>query len=163
MNFSKAVKSLLFIFFISAGTLSAQQMQMPQIQPADSVSDSELEQFVDVAIDLQDIRFEADSIIIGRLEEEGMSTERFQQIMMAQQNPTQSVELTTDEEETVANMQTFLQEVSMKAQQQQIQTLQNSELSPQRFQSIAAALQQDQDLAVRFQQMATEMESESGN
>ena len=158
MKFSKAIKALIITLFISAASLSAQQMQMPQIQPADSVSDAELAQFVNVAIDLQGIRFEADSMIVGRLEEEGMSTERFQQIMMAQQNPAQSVELTTDEEQTVANMQSFLQEVSMKAQQQQMQAVQNSELTPQRFQSIAAALQQDQDLAVRFQEMAAEME-----
>ncbi len=158
MKFSKSIKGLIITLFISAASLSAQQMQMPQIQPADSVSDAELAQFVNVAIDLQGIRFEADSMIVGRLEEEGMSTERFQQIMMAQQNPAQSVELTTDEEQTVANMQSFLQEVSMKAQQQQMQAVQNSELTPQRFQSIAAALQQDQDLAVRFQEMAAEME-----
>lgn len=161
MKFSKAVKALLFTLLLSTTAISAQQMQMPQVQPADSVSDAELKKFVDVAMDLQGIRVEADSLVGDRLEEEGMTQQRFRQIMMAQQNPNQSVELTTEEEETVASMQSFLQEVSMTAQQQQMKAIQQSELSQQRFQSIAAALQQDRDLAMRFQQMAAQMEGGS--
>lgn len=135
-------------------------MQMPQIAPADSVSDAELEQFVLIAQELQGIRMELDSLVVGKLEEKGMSTARFQEIMQSQQNPqTTDVELTTKEEETVANMQSFLQQASMKAQQQQMQSIQNSELSAQRFQSIAQAMQSDKELAMRMQTMAMEMES----
>ncbi len=135
-------------------------MQMPQIAPADSVSDAELEQFVLIAQELQGIRMELDSMVVAKLDEEGMSTARFQKIMQNQQNPqSEDLELTTKEEKTVANMQSFLQQASMKAQQQQMQSIQNSELSAQRFQSIAQAMQSDKELAMRMQTMALEMES----
>ena len=158
MKLLKAVKTLLFIVLLSGTTVFAQQMQMPQIQPADSVSDAELGQFVDVAMNLQGISMEADQLVIARLEEEGMSTQRFQQIMMAQQDPNQNANVTTEEEEALANMQSFLQEVSMGVQQKQMTAIQNSELSQQRFQSIAAGIQTNKDLAMRFQALTAEME-----
>jgi hypothetical protein len=163
MNFSKAAKALLLTLFLSTTvTLAQQQMQMPQVQPADSVSDQELEMFVDVAMDIQGIKVEADSMIMDKLDEEGMSQQRFRQIMMSQQNPNApQVDLTTEEQETLKVMQSFLQDVSMKAQQQQLAAIQESEMSQQRFQSIAMALQQDKDLAMRFQEMAQEMETDS--
>ena len=163
MNFSKAVKSLLFTLFLSTTAVMAQQMQMPQVVPADSVSDEELALFVDTAMQLQGVRMQADNVIMGKLEEEGMTVQRFQEIMVSQQNPNApAVELTAEEEETITTMSGVLQEVSMNAQQQQMQIVESSELTQQRFQSIAAALQQDQELAARFQQMAMEME-QGGN
>lgn len=160
MNILKRAKALIFSLIICSTAVMAQNMQMPQIAPADSVSDAELEQFVLIAQELQGIRMELDSLVVGKLEEKGMSTARFQEIMQSQQNPqTTDVELTTKEEETVANMQSFLQQASMKAQQQQMQSIQNSELSAQRFQSIAQAMQSDKELAMRMQTMAMEMES----
>lgn len=160
MKIIRSFQALTLALIIGTTSAWAQQMQMPQVQPAQSVSDAELTKFVDVAMDIQGIRFEADSLLMGRLEEEGMTTQRFQQIMMAQQNPNApEVTLTTEEEETVANMRGFLQELSMNAQEQQLKAIQASDLNQQRFQSIAMALQQDKELAMRFQELIDEMES----
>lgn len=160
MNILKRVKALILSLIICSTAVAAQNMPMPQIAPADSVSDSELEQFVIIAQELQGIRMELDSMVVAKLEEEGMSTARFQEIMQSKQNPEgEEIELTTKEEETVANMQSFLQQASMTAQKQQIQSIQESEMSAQRFQSIAQAMQSDKDLAMRMQTIAMEMES----
>jgi hypothetical protein len=133
-------------------------MQMPQVAPADSVTDAEIEQFVSIAQEIQGIRMEMDSLVIAKLDEEGMSTERFQVIMQSMQNPQgNDVTLSTEEEETVAKMQVFLQEISMKAQKDQLASIQESEMSQQRFQSIAQAMQTDKDLAMRFQEIAANM------
>lgn len=161
MNIITSVKALVITIIISTSGIVAQQMQMPQIAAADSVNDAELEQFVLVAKDIQEIRIEMDNLVIARLEKEGMTTERFQEIMMSQQNPqAQSITLTTKEEQIIGNMQSFLQEISMKAQEQQLASIQESEMTQQRFQSIAQTLQTDNDLAMRFQEMLSEMESE---
>lgn len=161
MNIITSVKALVITIIISTSGIVAQQMQMPQIAAADSVNDAELEQFVLVAMDIQEIRIEMDNLVIARLEKEGMTTERFQEIMMSQQNPqAQSITLTTKEEQIIGNMQSFLQEISMKAQEQQLASIQESEMTQQRFQSIAQTLQTDNDLAMRFQEMLSEMESE---
>jgi len=160
MNILKRAKALILSLIICSTAVAAQNMPMPQIAPADSVSDSELEQFVIIAQELQGIRMELDSMVVAKLEEEGMSTARFQEIMQSKQNPqADELTLTTKEEETVANMQTFLQQASMKAQQQQMESIQNSELTAQRFQSIAQAMQSDRELAMRMQTVAKEMES----
>jgi hypothetical protein len=160
MNILKRVKALILSLIICSTAVAAQSMPMPQIAPADSVSDSELEQFVIIAQELQGIRMELDSMVVAKLEEEGMSTARFQEIMQSKQNPEgEEIELTTKEEETVANMQSFLQQASMSAQKQQMQSIQDSEMSAQRFQSIAQAMQSDKELAMRMQTMAMEMES----
>lgn len=160
MNILKRVKALILSLIICSTAVAAQNMPMPQITPADSVSDSELEQFVIIAQELQGIRMELDSMVVAKLEEEGMSTARFQEIMQSKQNPEgEEIELTTKEEETVANMQSFLQQASMSAQKQQMQSIQDSEMSAQRFQSIAQAMQSDKELAMRMQTMAMEMES----
>jgi len=160
MNILKRVKALILSLIICSTAVAAQNMPMPQITPADSVSDSELEQFVIIAQELQGIRMELDSMVVVKLEEEGMSTARFQEIMQSKQNPEgEEIELTTKEEETVANMQSFLQQASMSAQKQQMQSIQESDMSAQRFQSIAQAMQSDKELAMRMQTIAMEMES----
>ena len=160
MNILKRVKALILSLIICSTAVAAQNMPMPQITPADSVSDSELEQFVIIAQELQGIRMELDSLVVAKLEEEGMSTARFQEIMRSKQNPEgEEIELTTKEEETVANMQSFLQQASMSAQKQQMQSIQESDMSAQRFQSIAQAMQSDKELAMRMQTIAMEMES----
>jgi hypothetical protein len=160
MNILKRVKALILSLIICSTAVAAQNMPMPQIAPADSISDSELEQFVLIAQELQGIRMELDSLVVAKLKEEGMSTARFQEIMQSKQNPEgEEIELTTKEEETVANMQSFLQQASMTAQKQQMQSIQESEMSAQRFQSIAQAMQSDKELAMRMQTIAMEMES----
>ncbi|MEP1152740.1 MAG: DUF4168 domain-containing protein [Balneola sp.] len=163
MKILKTVKALILTIIVCTTAIAAQQgMQMPQVAPADSVSDAELEQFVYLAMDIQGIRMELDSLVIDKLSDEGMSTQRFQEIMRAQQNP-QSTEpdLSEKEIETMATMNTFLQDATMKAQQKQMATIQNAELSQERFQSIAMALQSDQALAMRFQEKAAEIEADN--
>lgn len=148
----KSTHLIIALVLLSMGALQAQQMQMPQIAPAKNVTDTELEQFVEVAKEFQEISIATDNMLIAKLEEVGMSGQRFQEIMMARQNPTApQVELTPLEETTIENMQSFLQELSATMQQQQIEAVGNSELSEQRFQGIAMALQQNQELAERFQ------------
>tara|TARA_R110000868_G_scaffold306734_1_gene567996 strand:- start:29496 stop:29981 length:486 start_codon:yes stop_codon:yes gene_type:complete len=161
MKIYKTVKALVLTIIISTTALVAQQMQMSPVAPVDSVSEAELEQFVSVAMDFQSIRMEMDNLIIDKLDEVEMPVERFQEIMMSQQNlQAPEVTLTTQEEQKVANLQTFLQEISVKAQQQQVASIQESEMTQQRFQSIAQALQTDQELAMRFQEMIAEKEAE---
>lgn len=150
----------ILLFLLLSTTLHAQQMGMPQIKAAENVSQQELEEFAAVAMDLQGIRVELDSLMIAKLDEEGMSAQRFRQIMMSQQDPnTPAVELSTEEEQTVATMQTFLQQVSNQAQQKQMQAIQESPMEQMRFQSIAKALQTDKDLAMRFQTVADSLQA----
>lgn len=129
-------------------------MQMPQPAPAKNVTDAELAQFVEVAKEFQEISVATDRMLFAKLEEVGMSGQRFQEIMMARSNPNATkIELTTLEESTIENMQSFLQQLSMSMQQQQIKAVEKSELSEKRFQGIAMALQTDQQLAERFQEL----------
>lgn len=150
--FIKSLKLLLALNIVGSIALNAQQIQMPQPTPATNITDIELEQFVEIAKEFQEISIATDRMLIAKLEEVGMSGERFQEVMMARQNPTApKIELTPLEETTIENLQSFLQQLSLSMQQQQMEVVENSELTQQRFQGIAMALQADQELAERFQ------------
>jgi hypothetical protein len=160
MKISNFFKMAILTLIIGSTAVAAQNMPMPQAAPADSVTDAEIEEFVMIAQEIQKVRMEMDSLVVAKLDEEGMTTARFQEIMQNAQNPQgQDLELTTKEEATVANMKIFLQEISMKAQKDQMASIQSSDMSQQRFQSIAQALQTDKDLVMRFQEIASEIES----
>lgn len=93
--FIKSTNLIIAMLLLSTAAVQAQQMQMPQIAPAKDVTDAELEQFVEVAKEFQEISIATDRMLIAKLEELGMSGQRFQEIMMARQNPTATqVELT---------------------------------------------------------------------
>jgi hypothetical protein len=150
--FIKSLKLLLALNIVGSIALNAQQIQMAQPTPATNITDIELEQFVEIAKEFQEISIATDRMLIAKLEEVGMSGERFQEVMMARQNPTApKIELTPLEETTIENLQSFLQQLSLSMQQQQMEVVENSELTQQRFQGIAMALQADQELAERFQ------------
>lgn len=156
--------SILFalsLFLMPALVQAQQPMQMPQVQPAKDVSEAELEQFAETATEINGIRMEMDSLVTDKLDDEGISSDRFREIMMSRQNPNApQPELSTEEEEIVGRLQTFLQQLNTQVQQQQMTAIQNSDLSAQRFQSIAMALRTDQELAARFQEKIDEMNAE---
>lgn len=158
--FKRTLPFVLGIALLSP-SLFAQGQQM-QPQQADSVTDAELEKFVNTTGSLQSIQQETQQEVQSLVEEEGMEFERFQKIMMSKQNPqmAQNVEVSKEEEKTIENVQPKLQKISQQAQQQFVAAIQEEGLTPQRFQQIMQAVRSDPQVSQRFQKMAGDM---SGN
>ncbi|MDX1585334.1 MAG: DUF4168 domain-containing protein [Balneolaceae bacterium] len=149
-----------------AGSAFAQGQQMQQMQnaQADSVSDEELKKFVDTAQELRSIQQDIQSEVQSMVQEEDMTFQRFQQIMMSKQNPqmAQKIEVTDEEEATINEMQPKLAKIQQQANQQQMSAIQDNGLTPQRFQQIAQAVQSDPQMIQRFQQMSADSASGDG-
>jgi len=165
MNFFKKTVPVVLGILLMAGSAFAQGQQMQQMQnaQADSVSDKELEKFVETAQDLRSIQENIQSEVQGMVQEEDMTFQRFQQIMMSKQNPqmAKKVEVTDDEEAVIKELQPKLQKIQQEANQKQMSAIQDNGLTPQRFQQIAQAVQSDPAMMKRFQQMSADTASGS--
>lgn len=131
-----------------------QQQQMPDIPSSEDVSDNELSQFVTTITEIEPIQVELQSDVEKLVEEEDISFERFQQLMMAMQNPqmAQEVEISDEEREKIENIQPQLSDLQMKAEEEIVQKIEDNGLDVERYQAIMMGAQQDQELMERLQQ-----------
>jgi hypothetical protein len=160
----KLLRHSLILFLgalFSTATVFAQQQQMPpQPEPLspEEVTDDQLEMVLNVSEEVQGIQKEADTKMRKVIAEQDMEYSRFQQIMMAQQNPQMAgqLNLTDEEKQTIQEVQPELQEISMTVQQEYVAAIQNEGLTPQKFQQIAQAIQAHPEVAERFEAIKSE-------
>lgn len=160
MKFFKQSAAFVLGFMLMAGSAFAQGQMQQQMQPSqpDSISDEDLQKFAAVT---QEVNEKIDDEIASLLSDKEMSPERFEEIMMSQQNPQQagdSAEVTDAEQETMDEVQPKL----MKMQQQEVMNaMEKNELDPQRFQAIVQALQSDPQIVERYREIVKEEEAEN--
>lgn len=150
---------------------AAQQQQQPdqmgqmqqQAAPDIDVSDDEAEQFVDAAMDAQEVQMEAQKKMIGVIEEEGLDVETYQKIaqsnQMGQSPQGQGQGQGQDEQSDISegDMEKFesvsesLQEMQGEIQQEVVAAVENAGMEMQRFQQISQAAQQDPELRKTIQ------------
>lgn len=156
----KVLKSLSIIFVgilfgasMAFGQGMGQQQQMPDLPTSDDVSDQELTQFVQTIADIEPIQMEAQAEIEGVVAEEEMDFERFQQLMMAMQNPQMAdqVDMSNEEQQKIESIQPKLTEIQMEAEQEIIAKIEDNGLNVDRYQAIMMGAQQDQQLMQRLQ------------
>ncbi len=130
-----------------------QQQQMPDLPTSEDVSDEELTQFVQTIADIEPIQMEAQAEIEGVVAEEEMDFERFQQLMMAMQNPQMAdeVEMSDEEQQKIESIQPKLTEIQMEAEEEIIAKIEDNGLDVDRYQAIMMGAQQDQQLMQRLQ------------
>lgn len=158
MKFLKTT-ALLFTFVVmSAGLLVAQvpsqtPPQMPDLPTSADVSDDELIQLASTIEQLEPIQMEAEEKIVETLESEGITIERFQQMMMAMQNPQMAdqVNITEEEMQKVQQLQPELMEIQGEAEQQITEKIEDNGFTMDRYRSIIMGMQQDAELLERLQ------------
>tara|TARA_R110002049_G_scaffold267337_1_gene443620 strand:+ start:162 stop:662 length:501 start_codon:yes stop_codon:yes gene_type:complete len=142
----------------STATIFAQQQQMPpQPEPLspEEVTDEHLEKISNITQAGQVIQEEADSKMKNVVEDVGMEYQRFQQIMMAQQNPqlANQLQLSSEEEKTLQQIQPELMKINQEAQQKYMTNIEEEGLSILEFQQIAQAIQAHPEVAERFEEI----------
>lgn len=163
MKLFKIVALTVATLIIGTGMLFAQvqqqQPQMPDLPTSSDVSDDEITQLVTTINELEPIQVETEEKIGEVLEEEGLSMERFQQMMMAMQNPQMADQLDISEEEMgiVQKIQPDLMEIQGEAEQQMNAKIEENGLTMERYRMIVMGAQQDPELMERLQ---TELENE---
>lgn len=146
--------------FSSAFAQGMGQQQMPDVPSSDDVSDEELNQFVTTISDIEPIQVELQTDVQKLVEEQDISMERFQQLMMAMQNPQMAdqVEISDEERQQIQNIQPDLSDLQMKAEEKMVEKIEGNGLNVQRYQAIMMGAQQDQELMTRLQAALEEMQ-----
>lgn len=157
MKFFKIISTVLFaaLFATSAAFAQGQmgQQQMPDVPTSNDVSDEELTKFVTTITEIEPIQIELQADVEELVEEEEIAFERFQQLMMAMQNPqmAEQIQITDAEREKIQNIQPKLSELQMKAEEEIIEKIEDNGLNVERYQAIMMGAQQDQELMERLQ------------
>jgi len=159
MKIFKIAGMLVFAALFAVTTAFAQdvgqgQQQMPDVPNSDDVSDTELSQFVTTITEIEPIQVELQTDVEKLVEEENISFERFQQLMMAMQNPqmAQQVEISEEEQESIEKIQPKLSELQLKAEEEIVEKIEENGLTIERYQAIMMGAQQDQELMTRLQE-----------
>lgn len=155
----RLLKSLVIattVILISTTGLFAQMQQqapqMPDLPTSSEVSDDEITKMVSTINDLEPIQMNAQEEILEALESEDISIERFQQMMMAMQNPQMADEVNITEEEMskLQTIQPTLMEIQGEADREMVEKIEENGFTIERYRSIIMGAQQDPELLARI-------------
>ena len=144
----------LFIFFFAGIAVAFAQMPQQNIEPADpnGISDTEMEQFAGVFVELQTMNQQIQQKMITAIQEEGIEVQRFNEIMNARQDPDKELDATEEELTTFAAAGQSIQQIQQNAQQDMQKVITDSELSLNRYQAIMAAVRNNTGLQQKLQE-----------
>ncbi len=148
MKVMKKVKSLILVLsLIMGGAVLAQENEANL-----DVKDSELEEFADVYQQLMERNREVQQELIGMIEDEGLSVEKYQKMREADMNPDAEVEDISDaDKQKKEKIDGKIKEMEPKIQKEQEEMIKKSPLGSDRYKEIAMALQNDQNLQQKIQ------------
>jgi len=165
MKFFKSISIALLAILFGAGTMFAQvqqqqQQQMPDLPASSDVSDEEIEMVASAINELGPIQVEAQEKMQEAVEGEDITFERFQQMMMAMQNPQSAdqVNITDEEMATLQTLQPTLMEIQSEADKKMVEKIESSGLTVERYQNIVMAAQQDEELRARVEALLEDNE-----
>ncbi len=129
------------------------QQQMPELPTSDDVSDEELTQLVDAINALTPVQEKLQGEIEQIVNEEDISFERFQEMMMAMQNPQMAdqANITEEEQQEIQTLQPKLMEAQGAAQEEMLAVIEDNGLTTERYQQIIMGAQQDTELRERVE------------
>jgi len=164
MRIFKSLVIASMAILMSTTSLFAQVQQqapeMPDLPTSSEVSDDEITKLVSTIFDLEPIQIHAQEQIQEALESENISVERFQQMMMAMQNPQLADEINITEEEMakLETIQPALIEIQGEADREMVEKIEENGFTMERYRSIVMAAQQDPELMARIEVLLEEEE-----
>jgi hypothetical protein len=168
MKIIKAASIALLALLFTAGTAFGQvqqqqppqQQQMPDLPTSAEVSDEEVQKVADTINEFAPIQEKANEKITEAVEEENLTIERFQQMMMAMQNPQMAdqVDISDEEMEKLQTLQPKLMEIQSETDEAMMEKIEENGLSLERYQSIVMGAQQDEELRERVLALLDDVE-----
>lgn len=166
LNVRRSVKAIFFsftfVFFIAFAAFAQDPVQeQGQAQEAQNFTDEELEQFVVVYQKATEIQQENEAKMIQAIEEEDLEMERFNEILMAQQNQQNAEEINASAEE-LASFNSAAEKIMQVQQEAQTEITQliEDELGSEKYQQIVISYQQNPEVQERVNQMLMENQQE---
>lgn len=132
------------------------QMGLPQTEALPTsadVSDEELTLLVKTIYELEPIQVDAQEKMVEAIAAEEISIERFQQMMMASQNPqlADQVNITDEEMEKLVAIQPALMQIQGEADRKMSEKIEENGFTMDRYRSIVMGAQQDPELMARIE------------
>ncbi|MEX2483095.1 MAG: DUF4168 domain-containing protein [Brumimicrobium sp.] len=131
-----------------------QQPQQAQPESAD-VSDKDLEQFVVVYKQVQTENKNIQQKMVGTIEEEGMDINRYNELNQASANPNAEVDASKEEMEKYEKVTKKVETIQTDFQQKVKKMIEDEGMTLQRYQEVYTALQSDEDLKEKFNELMT--------
>lgn len=166
MNFIKKFSPLVLGFMLMASAALAQNQQSQPVQPAEEVTDQEVQQLVLLAMESQTIQRDVNMQMQKAINaEENINMQRFQLIQQSKRNPqlADSIKVSEEEKAAIKNLQPKLEKISVKAQNKMKKVLDENELTEQRLKEIQLALRSDKELQQRFQKEMIKQQKEKNS
>lgn len=152
------------LLWLGLGLSSLVMAQNAPMQPTSGpITDEELKTFVTASQEIQAINQNLQEQMVTEIQAGGMELTRFQEIqkeMQAAGATGEKPEMSEEEQATYQQIMQKLQAIQMKAQEQMMQDMQASGISMQRYREIGMALQSDQELQQRVEEIQKEMMEE---
>lgn len=144
--------SILIIVIAGITSAYAQSPEQLPAQQAEEVSDKEIEQFADAFREIQVIDQQIQQEMINKVQEEGVDVQRFNDYLNARQNQGQEIDASEKELEQFAEAYQEIEKIQEKALQEMEQVITQNDLTTDRYQEIAMAIQANPDLLEKLQQ-----------
>ena len=144
-----------FAIALTAGIGFTQDM-FPGEAPAQiEVGDTELMQFVDALHQVEKVQIATQQDMLAVLDDQGISTERFNELYQAEHSPEFELDqpLSAEEENRYRVAEQELQTIQQDAQVQMSHAVEGEGLGVERFNEIYVALTQDPELQQRVRQL----------
>lgn len=122
-------------------------------QTEEKVSDKELKQFASAVKEIQEINQRTQMAMIGAVEDEEISVERFNEIFAASQDPNQEVNATEEEMEKFNKVNKEIAKLQADSQKDMEEKIQKQELTLERYQEITIVVQNDQEMMQKLQEL----------
>jgi len=149
----------LFIFLsLSAPALANSSLsvaQAQQVEPSSEtdISSEELEQFAAAIQEMRSIQMESRNEVSQAIEEEGLSAQRFREILQAQRNPEMETDASEAELQKFESASQKLAQIQRDTQSEMKQAVESQGLEVPRFQQILGAVRQQPELRQQVQQI----------
>lgn len=158
---SRAPHTLFFasiVFLASATSAIAQEpAEQPSLQAREDFSDNELKSFVKASRKITSIQMETEQKMVQAIENEGLTVDRFHQILEHQRNPDSSATETSPNELKSFNnaAQVIIQE-NKKVEEQMNASIEEEGIDVQTYNQIMVAYQQNAGIQRRVDQMISQ-------
>jgi len=127
---------------------------LESIEPATNITDAEIKQFLDAVEAVQAVSQEAQSQMMQAVEDEGMTLERFSEIQQNLQNPDAEITpITSDEEGQLDRIDAKMREMEPELERQSVAAIQETGITPLRYQQLSKGIQMDPELTQKAQTM----------
>lgn len=145
MRTPKFLMSLVAMFLFAGASVFA--------QGETEITSDELEKFASALGNIQTVNQSAQKEMMTAVQSADMNIERFNELSQAQQNPNAKVEASPDEMEKFNTASQKVQKVQQNAQAKMQTKIEKAGLTVNRYQEIAAVVQNDPEMQKKLQEL----------